>query len=425
MIKRPFFGLCSPKLKYQVVGDLDQGSFQEISLSTSMSLFLKTASTGDPVLNIRTGEGIRTGQQLRFVGQRESASVSTMTGTISNISTENGYLNKKYISISIDANERDQWEAEYTSRERKVTYETVIQFLSELPGETEFANLSRYQASLKSIIIMGMDSDLLVTKNQAIVKSEVENLKKGIEILKEINNQYKIVIIVPPTLKDQASKTGAEVRVIDPVFPNALPKVVMNKVFNQSVSAGKSCEEMGYCFISAEEIVNLARAMSDEIMPIDKCLTVIKKDYSTVNVKARIGTPVSHILETLDIATNHGDRLVLGGPMFGISVYAEETPVQSDTDAIMIQDKANIIPGSNTHCINCGECVRACPAKIPVNMLVRFLENGLWEEAAAQYDLLSCIECGLCSYVCPARIPVFHSIMLGKYEYTRMISEEM
>ena len=56
------------------------------------------------------------------------------------------------------------------------------------------------------------------------------------------------------------------------------------------------------------------------------------------------------------------------------------------------------------------------PARIPVNMLVRLLENGLYEEAADTYDLHSCIECGLCSYVCIGRIPIFHYIMLGKHE---------
>ena len=52
-------------------------------------------------------------------------------------------------------------------------------------------------------------------------------------------------------------------------------------------------------------------------------------------------------------------------------------------------------------------------------MLVRLLENGLYEEAAEQYDLFSCIECGICSYVCMARIPLFHYIMLGKFEIAR------
>ena len=57
-------------------------------------------------------------------------------------------------------------------------------------------------------------------------------------------------------------------------------------------------------------------------------------------------------------------------------------------------------------------------------MLVRLLENGLYEEAANDYDLLSCIECGLCTYVCVAKIPIFHYIMLGKHEYARINNAE-
>ena len=52
-------------------------------------------------------------------------------------------------------------------------------------------------------------------------------------------------------------------------------------------------------------------------------------------------------------------------------------------------------------------------------MLVRYLENDRFEEAADDYDLLSCIECGLCSYVCVSRIPVLQHIRLAKYELSR------
>jgi electron transport complex protein RnfC len=64
--------------------------------------------------------------------------------------------------------------------------------------------------------------------------------------------------------------------------------------------------------------------------------------------------------------------------------------------------------------------VNICPVNVPVNMLIRVLENGFFEEAAKEYDLLSCVECGLCSYVCIARIPIFHYIMLGKHELSKM-----
>jgi len=168
----------------------------------------------------------------------------------------------------------------------------------------------------------------------------------------------------------------------------------------------------------------IADAITKGQIPVNKMMTVIKKDYTTVNVSARIGTHTKEILDALDIEIQHGDRLVIGGPMMGHTIYSEDVPVSWDTDAIMVQDKNQINLSSDSQCLNCGECVRACPAKVPINMLVRVLENGLYEEAAKEYDLLSCIECGLCSYVCTAHIPVFHYIMLGKYEFARIESME-
>ena len=111
--------------------------------------------------------------------------------------------------------------------------------------------------------------------------------------------------------------------------------------------------------------------------------------------------------------------------MSGEAIYWEETPVMADTDGILVQGKDQIQQWSDTHCINCGECVRACPSRVQVNMLIRFLENGLYQEAADLYDLMNCIECGLCGYVCTARIPLFQYIMLGKHECERKKAAEV
>jgi electron transport complex protein RnfC len=111
--------------------------------------------------------------------------------------------------------------------------------------------------------------------------------------------------------------------------------------------------------------------------------------------------------------------------MRGVATYSEELPVEPDTDGIVVQSDAGSAQVTDYPCVNCGECVRICPVKIPVNMLVRFLEAGLYEDARALYDLDCCIECGLCSYVCISRIPIFQYIRLGKYELSLMeIAEE-
>jgi H+/Na+-translocating ferredoxin:NAD+ oxidoreductase subunit C len=259
----------------------------------------------------------------------------------------------------------------------------------------------------------------LTAKNQFTVKAKLGDFTTGIQYLRKMMPGRRIVLAVFPGTVQQAEKTGAEVKVIKPDYPNALPKIIMKKVLGRSVPIGKRCEDLGVSFVSAESVVSLAQAFKSGRIPVNKMLTLIHKNGAREFVRARIGTPVRHILNTVGIETGEGDRVVLGGPMVGQTLSSADTPISSDTDAIMVQDRSQIVRSTDTHCFNCGECVRACPADIPVNMLVRVLENGLYEEAVAEYDLLSCVECGLCSYVCVARIPVFQYIMLGKYEVDR------
>jgi electron transport complex protein RnfC len=110
--------------------------------------------------------------------------------------------------------------------------------------------------------------------------------------------------------------------------------------------------------------------------------------------------------------------------MTGASIYSENHPIQPDTDALMIQDHKDLALVSDYPCINCGECIPICPAKIQVHMLVRFLEVVKYQEAADEYDLYSCIECGLCSFVCVSRIPILQYIKLAKYELGRISRAE-
>jgi electron transport complex protein RnfC len=264
----------------------------------------------------------------------------------------------------------------------------------------------------------------MITTHQFAVQAGAEEFRKGLVLFKKISGADRLILLVHPRLASEAKGNGVEVKPMDPVYPDTLPKLVMEKVLGKVVPAGRRCEDMGVGFINAEAILALGSAYASGRVPVNKILTVIKKDGTMVHAKARIGTSVRDVLNALQIGVAHGDRVVLGGPMTGQALFSDDAPVLYDTDGIMVQDRNDIVKNSDTHCVNCGECVRACPSKIPVNMLIRFLENGMWEEAAHRYDLLSCVECGLCSYVCIARIPLFQHIMLGKHEFNRIRSAE-
>ena len=177
-------------------------------------------------------------------------------------------------------------------------------------------------------------------------------------------------------------------------------------------------------FMSAEAVASIGSAYATGNIPVDKVVTLVKKDGEKVLVSTRMGTPVGDIFNSCGVTLNEKDRLIIGGPLTGSAIYAEDYPVGPDTDAVMVQDSADVSLVSDYPCINCGECVRVCPVNVPVNMLVRFLEAGQYEAGADEYDLYSCIECGLCSFVCVSRIPVFQYIRLAKYELSRVDSAE-
>jgi len=181
------------------------------------------------------------------------------------------------------------------------------------------------------------------------------------------------------------------------------------------IPAGKRPEDIGISVISVESVAALGSAFATGKIPITKLLTVIGKDGNIFNVRTRIGSPIANLLAGCHISLEEMDKLILGGPMRGVPTYSKELPVEPDTDAILVQDIEHSLVFNDHPCINCGACVRVCPAGIQVNLLGRYIEFGFYEEAG-KHDLFSCIECGLCAYVCTAKRPLLQFIITAKHE---------
>ncbi len=423
MIKKPFFSIGTPKLEYPLIQDLNPDFEEGIPLPEVVTVYLNKPYS--PVIKefCIVGDSVRTGQKVIYDSEG-SYFLSPVTGSVCALDEYIGYLGVKYTSISIKTDPEEQEDEELKTISESVSAENAANFLAVLPGCPDFKSFIKRKYPFDTIVVEGADDDLFVSTSQAVIEEQANDLLEGIKILKELAGVKNVYVTAFPA---SASKIkGSDVRVIevDPVYPDSLPEVIMKKQLKRVVPAGQKSEDIGVGFIRAETVAALSLAFNKGEAPVKKIVTVVDKAGAVKNIKVRIGTPVRDILNYLKIDTVHGDRIVVGGPLRGKSIYSEGTPVLWDTDAILVQAAEEITPSQDNPCINCGECVRACPANMPVNMLVRLLENSLYEQAAQEYDLLSCIECGLCSYVCVARIPIFHYIMLGKNEYLKLRSME-
>ncbi len=422
MIKRSFFGLSRPRIEYETLEGKPPEP-EKVSTSEKVTLYCKgTYYRKDTVFNI--GDNVKTGQKLLLYEDSEAYVISSVTGTVSSISPYTGDFGRSYTAITIDVAENEEIDDQFEKISNDPTLDTAKNFLEFTPGNPPLNLFSDPEKPINTIVVCGMDSDILVTTNQYVLKYDIDAVKNGIRILKEITDIDRIIMTVPTDFMQGYGHIGAEVKAVDSQYPAALPHMIMKDVLGKVVPAEKSCEDMGVCFLSAEAVASIGKAFDGGKIPVSKTLTLLKKDGSKMLVSARIGTPISEIFKACDVMLKEKDRVIIGGPMTGSSVYSEDHPVQPDTDAIIVQDRDNVPLVSDYPCINCGECIRICPAKMPVNLLVRFLEAGKYEEGAVEYDLYSCIECGLCSYVCVSRIPIFQYIRLAKYELGRIKTAE-
>lgn len=399
---RSIFGFLGPKLLY---------SEKELPIEDfpvpekAVLLFNGTYEDG---LNIKVDDQVKTGQKLC----NDKAGVgfySSVTGKVTGLSELNWLEGKKYILIDIETS-GDEWDssAQGISDFQSKKPDELINNLKDLGY-----NLSNMPSDVETVVINGFDTDLLIAVNSAILKEKSENINKGIDLIKHLTGANRVVIAVSDSYADIAKNAvqgKAEVETVDLVYPNGLPELLPRIIL-------KNSEDVAKCYVVGIEYLNsIVESVTSGKPCVEKVITLIDKGSNPLkNLRVRIGTPISKILEQNSISVDNNNKIILGGPMKGKASYMTDFPITNSIDSVYIQGKEDIIEVTNASCINCGKCVEVCPNKLPVNLLSRYSEFGIFENCV-DLDIDYCIECGMCSYVCVSRRPLVQFIQFAKKE---------
>ncbi len=228
----------------------------------------------------------------------------------------------------------------------------------------------------------------------------IENNKPdAVRLMTERAAQYPNIEVVP--LKTKYPQ-GGEKQLIDAVIGRQVPAPPAIPI-----NVGAVVQNVGTAFAVYEAV------MKNKPL-IDRIITVTGKSVSLPsNLKARIGTPFSQLIDECGGVPEDTGKIIGGGPMMGKALVSLEVPMTKGSSGLLFMTEKEARRTSPSPCIRCAKCVDACPMGLEPYLLSKLSAMEDWE-TAEKNGVVSCIECGSCQFTCPSHRPLLDMIRVGK-----------
>ncbi len=273
------------------------------------------------------------------------------------------------------------------------------------------------------VILNGAECEPYLTADHRLMVEKPAEVVEGLRILMKVLGVKKGVIGIEDNKPDaieairKASARYPEIEVCVPhvKYPQGAEKMLIKAATGREVPPRALPMDVGVVVQNIGTTYAIYEAVRYGKPLVERVVTVTGEGIKEPgNLLARIGTPLSYLIDACGGFSNGTAKVVAGGPMMGFAVGTLDVPVTKGTSGVLVlPDEGLFHAGDYKPCIRCSRCVDVCPMGLTPGVMSVLIEKGHYEEAKA-LGLFDCFECGSCAFVCPSKRPVVQLVRLAK-----------
>lgn len=280
---------------------------------------------------------------------------------------------------------------------------------------------------LRLLIINGAECEPYIAADESLMRWRAEQVLLGALVLSRIVAAEQCVIAIEDQMgvvEVQLRQTMKALQIDDlkiikvpTLYPEGGERQLIRVLTGLEVPAGGLPQDLGIVVQNVGTAAASYQAVVDGQPLISRVVSVTGHGvHQPVNLEARIGTLAAFLIEQAGGYTERAARLVMGGPLMGISLPDDQRPLTKAGNCLLTLTEEDIRPvADEMPCIRCGKCSDVCPARLlPQELLLRIRGDQL--EEARSLHLNACIECGCCDLVCPSQIPLTAQYRQAKHD---------
>lgn len=393
-----------------------------------VSLQQHIGSAAEPVVEI--GAAIR---KYQLIGKRSNGLSANLHSPVSGIVQdikEHLSADGRYVPMIVIRNDYHEDQINYDPIDYyKCSPEELVHAIEEFgvvgEGGAQFPTAVKYKLEghkIHTFIVNGTECEPYLTADYALMAQRTEELFEGILIANRILEAQDIVISIEKQNKElreifapflnRAEYKNIRVVVLPNEYPQGGELQLIKSITGTELPRNSRPRDIGIIVSNVATIFSIHRAIVRRKPLISRFITISGENSKVFgNFKTKIGTPINHILSSLDLLPNlNEDQLVLGGPMMGKNIADLSVPIEKGSSGILFFKKEKV---ERHNCISCGYCSDVCPMRLMPMKFEEYFRQGKYM-SLEKYRISNCIECAACEYICPSNVPLISSIKEGK-----------